>query len=613
VSFFEELKRRNVVRVGIAYAVVAWVLAQVGEFAFENFGAPEWVLKSFVVVLLLGLPIALLLAWAFEITPEGIRLEAEVSREASITQATGRKLDRAIIVLLVLALGYFIWERQAATPSDSAVVAEEEAATDVDDEPERSIAVLPLLSMSSGEEQQYFSDGLTEEILNALARTPDLLVASRTSSFQYREPGGDIQTIARELGVAHVLEGSVRRDANRLRVTAQLIRAEDGFHLWSQTYDRDPQDVIAIQEEVAIAIAKALETAMDPEALAEMVSAGTSTVAAYNAYLEGLGRGARANTTGDVLRFKLAREDFERAVALDPEFVLAYWELAIYWRIQQETTNLFFGMDDMPREEMLARFDQAIEQAIEHEKDPVNRLKYTTLRDYQYLRPERALAQNTEFLTMRPNDIGALDLQLELLTDLGRVEEMVAEIDAVLRRDVVSVSLLSKAIWFSLITADAAYIASNARLAMERLGDSSFIMYQVHRALLWSGEIEEARSLKAQLELSDLPDDSRKFVALRQACAEKDIAEAERIDRYLRSEYADNPAIVWLSHKVMGRDEAAVAVLKGFDDAKQLDMLADFLSYAQFDARSYPQLVAWLQSMGVTARAAVPVPYRCSA
>ena len=209
--------------------------------------------KTLAALLLLGFPFACLFAWAFEMTPEGVKKTAEVDRSTSITHSTGRKLDFVIIGALVVALGYFVWERQElGEPSVEVAL-------------DKSIAVLPFVNLSSDEEHEWFADGLTEEILNSLARTPDLLVASRTSSFQYKGQNTNVSEIAAALGVAHILEGSVRRSGNRLRVTAQLIRAHDGFHLWN-----------------------ALKTAMDPEALRKMVSSRTASVAAYEAYLEAL-------------------------------------------------------------------------------------------------------------------------------------------------------------------------------------------------------------------------------------------------------------------------------------------------------------------------------------
>ncbi|MCH8278662.1 MAG: hypothetical protein IIC12_07015 [Proteobacteria bacterium] len=249
--------------------------------------------KTLAALLLLGFPFACLFAWAFEMTPEGVKKTAEVDRSTSITHSTGRKLDFVIIGALVVALGYFVWERQElGEPSVEVAL-------------DKSIAVLPFVNLSSDEEHEWFADGLTEEILNSLARTPDLLVASRTSSFQYKGQNTDVSEIAAALGVAHILEGSVRRSGNRLRVTAQLIRAHDGFHLWSETFDREPEDVIEIQESVAIEIANALKTAMDPEALRKMVSSGTAPVAAYEAYLEALALEGRTGESGS--KYRLAR------------------------------------------------------------------------------------------------------------------------------------------------------------------------------------------------------------------------------------------------------------------------------------------------------------------
>lgn len=264
MSFFGELHRRNVVRVGLAYVVIAWVLAQVAEFAFENFGAPDWVLKTFTIVLLLGLPLALIFAWAFELTPEGVKREKDVDRSASITARTGRKLDFLIIGTLVIALAYFVWDRERLQDASEVVAETEAAQTAVADTSgtggpsPRSIAVLPFVNMSSDQDQEWFSDGLTEEILNALARRPELLVTARMSSFYFKGRAEPIPQIAEILGVDHVVEGTVRRDGDQLRITAQLIRAEDGFHLWSQTYDRPVTRVFDVQTEIAESIALVL-------------------------------------------------------------------------------------------------------------------------------------------------------------------------------------------------------------------------------------------------------------------------------------------------------------------------------------------------------------------
>ena len=615
MSLFDELKRRNVVRVGVAYVVISWLLAQVAEFAFENFGAPEWVLKTFTVVLLLGLPLALFFAWAFEITPEGVKREKDVDRSQSITHLTGRKLDFTIIIVLVFALGYFVWERQTGVdelaPVEQANVADEEPAP-VAGPDARSIAVLPFVNMSSDQEQGWFSDGLTEELLNALARTPDLLVAARTSSFKFKDSNEDIPTIAKSLGVAHVLEGSVRRDRDRLRVTAQLVRASDGFHLWSQNYDRNPDDVIAIQEEVAIEIATALETAMDPEALANMVSSGTRSVEAYNAYLRGLAIGVSTLNTGDAYVFLSARDAFEQAIELDPTFAFAYWELAQFWRVQLQTTNIVAGTVEMPHDEMLTRFNDAIDKAIESERDPVNKIQFRVMRAAEHDRPVQALRLNTDYLEQRPNDQGAQDMQLGLLADLQRDDELRESITEFQQRDGYDIVVTNDSMTLSLISDDKPFIREFANVALERVGDSAFVVYQAHRSLLWAGDVDGASRLVSILKSSDLPEESRLIVTLRQACAENKFSEAARIYDRINENHPNDTTIIWISNRLMGQDERAIETLMALDQSEDLSPLTDYLSYAYFDARPFPNLLALLETQGVEPREPREIPYQCN-
>jgi TolB-like protein len=621
MSLFEELKRRNVVRVGVAYVVIGWVTAQIAEFAFENFGAPEWVLKSIVVILLLGLPIALFFAWAFELTPDGVKLEKDVDRSESITSNTGRKLDRVIIAALVLALAYFFWDRQPVdVPVDSvesAAVAEvvepAEAEQQVTAGPDpRSIAVLPFVNMSSDEEQEWFSDGLTEEILNSLARTPDLLVSARTSSFKFKGSVEDVPTIAASLGVAHILEGSVRSSGDQLRVTAQLIRASDGFHLWSQTYDRDPEEVIAIQEEIAIEIATALETAMDPEALANMVSSGTSSVAAFNAYLQGLAYGASTLSTGDVYTFLGARDGFERAIELDPEFSMAYWQLSRFWRTQMSTTDMVAGIVEIPLEEMVARFDEAIDKAIATERDPINQLRFRAWKAARSLRLSQALRLISEYLEHRPNDQDAQNSHLRLLADLSMDIELAAAIRTYQERDGYNVLVTQSSLTHILTSNDSEFIRDYAKTAQERIGDNTFFNYQAHRALLWTGDIDGASKMLRLVMSSDLSEQYRQMVALRQSCGEGRISDATRIFDDFKRKHSDDYSTMWLSHMIMNQPDRAYEFLMELDDADDLDSLADFLAYAQFDARRFPNLMSLLDSQGVTPREPLPVPYSCT-
>ena len=222
-SLFTELRRRNVIRVGLAYIVAAWLLLQVADVVLNNIEAPEWVFQAILLVVGLGFPLALLFAWAFELTPEGLKKEKDVDRSESVTHVTGRKLDFAIIGVLVLALGYFAYDKFViGTPVDESSVAIDDEVSNTEI-PEMSIAVLPFVNMSSDPEQEFFSDGISEELLNMLAQFPGLRVAARTSSFQFKGQNQDIGKIADTLNVAHVLEGSVRKASTRLRITAQLI------------------------------------------------------------------------------------------------------------------------------------------------------------------------------------------------------------------------------------------------------------------------------------------------------------------------------------------------------------------------------------------------------
>ncbi len=618
MSFISELLRRNVIRVGMAYVVIGWIVAQVAEFAFENFGAPDWVLKSFVVVLLLGLPLVLIFAWAFEMTPEGVKREKDVDRSSSITSKTGRKLDFFIIGALVVALGYFIWERQARDEPAAIVTesmpAKSGAGADVADATAaRSIAVLPFVNMSSDEEQEWFSDGLTEEILNALARTPDLLVAARTSSFKYKGSSEDIPTIAKALGVAHVLEGSVRRGGDQLRVTAQLIRASDGFHLWSQTYDSNPEDVISIQEEIAVEIATALETAMDPEALAHMISTGTDSVPAFNAYLQGLAADISTVSTGDAYKFLAAQAAFERAVELDPEFALAHAELARIWSVQLQTNNIVSGLLDLSIDEMYARFSDSIANAIKFETDPVNQKRYRIMQAMQERRYPQALRLNTEYLQQRPNDQRAQYRQIDLLVDMSRDEELIRTILEFQERDGYDMIVTINSMTYLLVSDDAQLIRSYAQEALRRLGDGTFVQYQAHRALLWARDIDGASKLVPLLASSDLPDESRNLVALRQACAENKLADARRIFSYMQENYADDISMVYLTNMIIGEESEANAALMGLDADGQVGVLADYLSYAYFDARQFPNLMKMLKSQGIEPRTPKKIPYQCRA
>ena len=382
MNFIEELKRRNVFRVGIAYVIISWLLAQVADLMLENFGAPDWVMKSFLGFLIMGFPLALFFAWAFELTPDGVKRESEIDRSQSIAPQTGQKLNRSIIVVMALALAWFAWDRFAASPE---VVSEPEVAqvnsTETVSEhtpAAKSVAVLPFVAMSDGPDDEYFADGLTEEILNSLAQLPELLVTARTSAFHFKGQDIPIQEIATALGVQHIVEGSVRKSGERLRVTAQLIRAEDGFHIWSENYDSTSGDTIAVQEDIAEKIADAMDIVMDDQKRESMRRAGLRDVEAFIAYQKGLDLFSKAHGDDDLISIlRKANQYFETVIELVPGFTPAYVnhaDLYVHILLNDATKQ---PQPDVTDQDVSEAMDQAVNDytaALEHANGPSQRL-----------------------------------------------------------------------------------------------------------------------------------------------------------------------------------------------------------------------------------------------
>jgi len=337
MSFIAELKRRNVIRAAGLYLVGAWLVVQVSSTVLPLFGAPQWLTRSIVILLAVGFVPAMIFSWVFELTPEGIKRDEEVPLQESIAPQTARKMDRMIIAMLALALAYFGFDKFVLAPRrDAALVAQTtarataHASTETPKVNPRSIAVLPFVNMSADAENEFFADGLSEEILNSLARIDSMQVVGRTSSFQFKGKNEDLRTIGAKLGVASVLEGSVRRDGDRARITAQLIRTSDGIHLWSQTYDRTLKDSLAVQLDIAEQVAGVLDVVLDDKQRARMHAAGVQNVDAFIAYQKGLKlydeAHARGNNTVDGLR--LANVEFAKATTLDPDFSMAWYASA---------------------------------------------------------------------------------------------------------------------------------------------------------------------------------------------------------------------------------------------------------------------------------------------
>jgi TolB-like protein/Tfp pilus assembly protein PilF len=312
-KFFAELQRRNVYKVAVAYGVASWLLIQIATQVFPIFEIPNWAARLIVLVLTLGFPVALVLAWVYELTPEGLQRTDAIDPSKSITRSTGRKLDFVIIgvLLAVIAVLAFQYYRPARPPSVAGV-------------PEKSIAILPFLDFSQTKDQEYFSDGITEEIINSLAHVHGLFVVARTTAFSFKNKNMDIREVGRQLGVSHVLEGSVSHGPGKVRVVAQLINVATGYHLWSETYDSTEKDLLSLQSDVAKKVASALQIELHLAETTQLAKPLTQDPEAYDLYLRG--RYLLNKRTVDSIQRALAL--FEQAIAKDPQFALGHAGIA---------------------------------------------------------------------------------------------------------------------------------------------------------------------------------------------------------------------------------------------------------------------------------------------
>jgi len=411
LSLFNELKRRNVFKVAAAYFIVAWLLLQVSDTLVPALRLPEWFHSGVAFVLILGFPVAIILAWAFELTPEGLKRDYEVDRSESTTPQTGRKLDFAIIGLLVVALGYFAYDKFAVGPGRT------EQAIQID----KSIAVLPFVNMSSDVEQEYFSDGLAEEVLNLLAKIPDLRVIARTSSFSYKGKDIKIADVANELNVGHVLEGSVRKAGDQLRITAQLIRASDSSHLWSQTWDRKLEDIFAIQDEIAAEVTDQLKlTLLDGLPNVEEIDPES-----YALFLQA----RQLARLGTAERFAQSNKLYLQVLEIDPDYTAAWYGLASNYN-RQALNGL------LPFEEGFLMAREAANRALTI--DPGYALAHTSLGWTAMLYGHDLQAAARHFqraMVLEPGDLTVLLEASKLVGNLGRMLEAIALKEYVLARD----------------------------------------------------------------------------------------------------------------------------------------------------------------------------------
>ena len=418
MGFVSELRRRNVLKAAILYIVASWLILQIADVGVSLLGLPEWVGKTVFLFIALGFPLALIFSWVYELTPEGLKLEKEVDRSQSTTPDTGRKMNVLIIALLVLAIGVVVMDRLIPEKAPTIEQVEVTAAAD------HSIAVLPFVNVSSDSEQEYFSDGLSEELLNLLARIPELHVAARTSSFSFKGQKLEIPEIAERLKVAHVLEGSVRKSGNRVRITAQLIHAEDGYHLWSETYDRTLDDIFVIQDEIAAKVVEQLRLTLlgvaptvqetDPETYALVLQA----------------RHLNRQRTAEGYEQSIAL--FQQALAISPDYAPAWTSLASVY-----TNQAAYALRPSDEGFRLARDAANLALAI----DPVYATAHARLGWIAIAHDGDLAAAARHYeraLELDPTNPGILNSAAVLFRVLGRLDEAIALREYVVAHDPVN-------------------------------------------------------------------------------------------------------------------------------------------------------------------------------
>jgi TolB-like protein/Tfp pilus assembly protein PilF len=434
MSLFNELKRRNVFKVAAAYIIIGWLTMQAGDTLAPALLLPEWINSALAFFLILGFPLALFFAWAFEMTPEGIKKEKDVDRSQSITSDTGQKLNHTIIALLVLTLGYFVYDKfftQPGVSESTSIAADESATTPVSEF--QTIAVLPFVNMSEDSSNEYFSDGLTEELLNILSKIKELRVAGRTSSFAFKDQHEDLRLIGEKLNVATILEGSVRRDdkRNRVRITAQLINVDDGFHLWSETYDRELNDIFAIQDEIARKVAQAMRITLLGEDEVRLEQVASTEINAYDVYLKAL-QNLNENSFESL---SIAVSQFQQALVLDSSFTPAKLGLTGSWLEMAKTGAI-------TRQEALTRGMPLLEAVLAMQPDnSIARIHLARFRAYQNDN-EAAEAAFISALEADPRNARGLQEFGRFLYNNGQVEKGIALIDAALEIEPYAVPVL---------------------------------------------------------------------------------------------------------------------------------------------------------------------------
>lgn len=579
-SFLEELKRRNVAKVALVYIIAGWLTMQVVDVMFPALQLPEWLISAVAAFVIIGFPFALIFAWAFEMTPEGLKREKDVVRDESITPQTGQKLNHAALIILAIAVAFLLVDKFVMQP-ESGAPADETAATLAEEKP--SIAVLPFVNMSGDVENEYFSDGLSEELLNLLARIPQLHVAGRTSSFKFKGTNEDLRIIGEALNVRHLLEGSVRKSGARLRITAQLIDSENGYHLWSDTYDRDLTDIFAIQDEIAGHVVEALKAHLLGAKVAA-ANQGTTNVEAYNQFLRG--NYFLDDTSAENL--EKARSAYEKAIELDPEFGRAYAGLAV---ALQQTYSGWASSSGGSFIENFEEIRKVADKAAELDPDNPETLIAQTIVaaiiDWDW---PAARALTARALENSPNDLAAMGWHGSNLMFLGEFEEAEEVLLAALDVDPLSLATMRTLGDLYMVTDRCDLAVKTYERALSLAPDTGRFYGRIARCKLFQGDLEAARAFNAREPVAWVRETNDLIIRGRNGASAEWLAAVADYEReygfgnsYQMAEiYADrgdlDKTFEWLGHVARVKDPGApwALIMPFFNEAKKDPRWADY-------------------------------------
>jgi TolB-like protein len=570
-NFFSELKRRNVYKVAVAYAVVAWLVIQAASIILPTFETPNWVMKAFVVLVALGFILAVFISWAFEMTPEGMKRTADLSADdvRSFPYWSRRKFTAFIIGVAIIAAGLFAYQFFRVPKS-----------TGVPGASNKSIAVLPLLNESGDPKDEYFSDGLSEELIAALAQIRELKVIGRSSSFRFKDRKEEPKTIGEKLGVATLLEGTVRKQGDRVRIVAELINAADGIELWTRTFDRELKDIFAVQQEIAAAVASSLKTTLLGSEQASSANPATKNTEAHNAYLLGHYYFQRRNLED----YRKAVSHYDEAIRRDSDYALAYAERSESWTLIGDLTGE--GKTAWPKARTDAEKAVAIAPALAEAHAALGWARFFT--EWKFDDGLRELKRAKELSPANPT---ANDLLARVIVYLGKLDEAEKQARYAVELDPLSVPAqfnLARVLWLEGKLDEAN--ATARKVAELQPSAASSRRWQVLIAVQ-RGDSETALR-EAQLE----PDESyRRFeLAVAQyARGDRTAADAALADLIAHDQGLDYQ--VAQVYAVRGeRDKAFEWLQIAFDnhDTGMLALLVDPLLHALRDDPRYKALVA---------------------